>query len=136
MGLRNAGDTYMGFRAAMLADVGRPVLRFAIEAVRGLDVGAAAGDASTCEVRLLPDVVGPTALHQPASDWLPVEDAWAILPRKPRCQRPEPELLPGSGVSFLAKKPTATEAHSRRIVNTAAPRPCLSNIPRRSVAGT
>ena len=70
----------MGFRAAMLAGVGRPVLRFAIEAVRGLDDGAAAGDASTCEVRLLPDVVGPTALHQPASDWLPVEDAWAILP--------------------------------------------------------
>ena len=47
MGLRSAGDTYMGFRAAMLAGVGRPVLRFAIEAVRGLDVGAALGDAST-----------------------------------------------------------------------------------------
>ena len=139
MGLRSAGDTYMGFRAAMMAGVGRPVLRFAIEAVRGLASELLLATLGPVEVRLLPDVVGPTALHQPASDWLPVEDARAILPGadKPRCsgesgQRPEPAELPGRRSLFFWPKSSQqpNEPHSERIPsNTAAPRPRLSVFP-------
>ena len=139
MGLRSAGDTYMGFRAAMMAGVGRPVLRFAIEAVRGLASELLLAMLGPVEVRLLPDVVGPTALHQPASDWLPVEDARAILPGadKPRCsgesgQRPEPAELPGRRSLFFWPKSSQqpNEPHSERIPsNTAAPRPRLSVFP-------
>ena len=114
----------MGFRAAMMAGVGRPVLRFAIEAVRGLASELLLATLGPVEVRLLPDVVGPTALHQPASDWLPVEDARAILPGadKPRCsgesgQRPEPAELPGRRSLFFWPKSSQqpNEPHSERI---------------------